>query len=63
MGNLQNCVSVNGRHFCWDNSAKKLVEVSISPLPGPTIVDDTCEEAMRLIAIKRFGLVEAKNAN
>jgi hypothetical protein len=56
MGNLQDCVVVRGRYFCWDSESKDIVEVKLEKLPKTK--DDVCEEALKAIAIRRFGLKE-----
>jgi hypothetical protein len=61
MGNLQDCVVVKGRHFCWDAESKSMVEVKIEQLPELTAKDDVCEEAFKIIAMRRFGLIAAND--
>lgn len=57
---LQDCVSVDGHHFCLDTATKKLVEVAIVPLPEIVASDKTCDKALKQISMKRYGLFEGK---
>lgn len=54
---LEDVVVYKGKVYGWDSDAKRHVAASLSILPNAPVP----EEAMKMIAMRRYGLKEPEN--
>lgn len=61
MGELQDCVVIKDRYFCWDNG--EVVEIKVERLPKSAEEDSVRDEGVKAVVIKHFGLIDPKRSS